>query len=80
MLDLAYGAVRLGGLYPCAYNAANEVSVAAFLDRKIGFLDITRIVEFVLQKDWGGEAADLASILEADAAARGFALSRIKTL
>jgi 1-deoxy-D-xylulose-5-phosphate reductoisomerase len=73
MLPLAYGAVRAGGLYPAAYNAANERAVAAFLANEAGFLDIPRIVEYVLSKDWHKPGEDLASILEADQRARGWA-------
>lgn len=73
MLSLAREAVLRDGLYPCAYNAANEVAVAAFLKREIGFLDIPRIVAYVLDKDWGGEPADIAPVLEADTRARTIA-------
>ena len=48
-LDLAYRAIRRGGNLPCALNAANEVAVAAFLDGKIGFLDIADVVETAMQ-------------------------------
>ena len=47
-LRLAREALGLGGLAPTVLNAANEVAVAAFLARRIGFLDIARIVEDVL--------------------------------
>jgi 1-deoxy-D-xylulose-5-phosphate reductoisomerase len=80
MLGLAYEAARQGGLYPCVYNAANEIAVTAFLDRRIGFLDIPRIAGAVLNKKWDDEGSDLDAVLEADAQARSFALSYIKTL
>jgi 1-deoxy-D-xylulose-5-phosphate reductoisomerase len=70
MLPLAYEAVRAGGLYTLAYNAANEAAVALFLKGKIGFMDIPRITENVLQKDWRGEADCLERILDADKRAR----------
>ncbi|MCL2175473.1 MAG: 1-deoxy-D-xylulose-5-phosphate reductoisomerase, partial [Treponema sp.] len=70
MLDLAYTAAKSGCLYPCAYNAANEIAVAAFLEKKIGFLDIPRITENVLQADWSGEPQNLDVILKADNEAR----------
>ena len=44
-LALAYRAMTEGGSMPTVYNAANEKAVALFLDRKIGYLDITRIIE-----------------------------------
>ena len=48
MLALAREAGERGGTYPCAFNAANEVAVAAFLDGRIGFLDIAALVERTL--------------------------------
>ena len=44
-LNLAIGSMRSGGLAPTVLNAANEIAVQAFLDRRIGFLDIPRVVE-----------------------------------
>ncbi|MDR0502622.1 MAG: 1-deoxy-D-xylulose-5-phosphate reductoisomerase [Treponema sp.] len=70
MLRLAEEAVRKNGLYPCAYNAANETAVAAFLEKKIRFTDIPRVTEQVLQADWANEAQTLETILKADADAR----------
>lgn len=49
-LALAFEAMKLGGNAPCALNAANEVAVDEFLKDRIGFLDITRIVEECLNK------------------------------
>ncbi|MDR2516491.1 MAG: 1-deoxy-D-xylulose-5-phosphate reductoisomerase [Spirochaetaceae bacterium] len=48
LLPLAFEAVAHGGAWPILYNAANEAAVAAFLAEKIGFLDISRVVEYVL--------------------------------
>ncbi|MDR0668511.1 MAG: 1-deoxy-D-xylulose-5-phosphate reductoisomerase [Treponema sp.] len=76
MLPLAYEAARLGGLYPCAYNGANEEAVAAFFQGRAGFLDIPAIVRYVLDQDWGGELT-LESIMEADGRSRNIAASRI---
>jgi 1-deoxy-D-xylulose-5-phosphate reductoisomerase len=78
MLGLAYEALRRGGTYPCVYNAANEVAVAAFLKHEIGFLEIGRITGYVLGGDWKDGAADIASVLETDTAARAMAASYIK--
>jgi 1-deoxy-D-xylulose-5-phosphate reductoisomerase len=72
LLPLAYTAARLGSLYPVAYNAANEIAVDLFLRERIGFLDISRTVESVLQNDWTGELT-LESIWEADSKARKLA-------
>jgi 1-deoxy-D-xylulose-5-phosphate reductoisomerase len=73
MLRLAYDALKAGGLYPVAYNAANEVAVAKFLKDEIGFLDIPRLVETALQKDWNAAPDTLAAITAADKRARAYA-------
>lgn len=49
-LALAYKACSEGGSMPTVFNAANERAVAKFLDRKIGFLDITDIIEYCMEK------------------------------
>jgi 1-deoxy-D-xylulose-5-phosphate reductoisomerase len=72
LLPLAYQAARLGGLYPCVYNGANEAAVEAFFAGNAGFLDIPRIVGYVLNKDWSG-VLDMESIREADNRARDLA-------
>jgi len=50
-IALAYDALRLGGSAPCALNAANEIAVEAFLNCKIGFLNIADTVKYVLNKE-----------------------------
>jgi 1-deoxy-D-xylulose-5-phosphate reductoisomerase len=70
MLALAREAGQRGGTYPCVYNAANEVAVAAFLEGRIGFLDIAALVEGVLGEVDGAPATDLEDLREADARAR----------
>jgi len=70
MLALAREAGERGGTYPCAFNAANEVAVAAFLDGRIGFLDIAALVEDVLGHVDGAAARDLDELREADRRAR----------
>jgi 1-deoxy-D-xylulose-5-phosphate reductoisomerase len=71
-LNLAIGSMRSGGLAPTVLNAANEIAVQAFLDRRIGFLDISRVVGATLEKDVAsnGVANDLESVLGTDARAR----------
>ncbi|OED35094.1 1-deoxy-D-xylulose-5-phosphate reductoisomerase [PVC group bacterium (ex Bugula neritina AB1)] len=49
-VDLCYEACRLGGTYPVALNVANEVAVDAFLKEKIGFLDIVKLIQDILDK------------------------------
>ena len=70
LLALAREAGERGGTYPCAFNAANEVAVAAFLDGRIGFLEIASRVAEVLERVDGGAARDLDDLREADARAR----------
>src|SRR3954462_2297490 len=70
MLALARAAGEKGGTYPCAYNAANEVAVAAFLEGRIGFLDIATSVEDALSRVDGAPARDLDELREADRRAR----------
>jgi 1-deoxy-D-xylulose-5-phosphate reductoisomerase len=70
MLPLAREAGIKGGTYPCAYNAANEVAVQAFLEGRIGFLDIASAVEDVLARVDGAPARDLGELVEADSRAR----------
>ena len=54
-LRLARAALRAGGSAPNVLNAANETAVAAFLDRRIGFLDIAAVVDAVLERTAGGQ-------------------------
>jgi 1-deoxy-D-xylulose-5-phosphate reductoisomerase len=70
LLALAREAGERGGTYPCAYNAANEVAVQAFLEGRIGFLDIAAAVEDVLARVDGASARDLGELVEADRRAR----------
>jgi 1-deoxy-D-xylulose-5-phosphate reductoisomerase len=73
LLALARDAGERGGTYPCAYNAANEVAVAAFLDGRLPFLGISEVVEETLAAVDGVHARDLDGLVEADAAARALA-------
>jgi 1-deoxy-D-xylulose-5-phosphate reductoisomerase len=70
MLALARRAGEQGGTYPCAYNAANEVAVAAFLDGRLPFLRIADVVEETLAAADGAGARDRDDLVEADANAR----------
>lgn len=65
-LTLAREAARKGGSWPTVLNAANEISVHAFLDGKIRFTDIARIIEKTLSKHRDSGRLTLAAILEAD--------------
>jgi 1-deoxy-D-xylulose-5-phosphate reductoisomerase len=70
MLDLAREAGEKGGTYPCVFNAANEVAVAAFLEGRIAFLEIADVVADALARADGAPARDLADLVEADRAGR----------
>ncbi len=72
-LALAYQALRAGGTAPAVLNAANEVAVAAFLERRIPFLAIPRLIEAVLGVLPASPVEVLDDVLAADAAARAAA-------
>jgi 1-deoxy-D-xylulose-5-phosphate reductoisomerase len=74
-LALALEAGRAGGTMPAVLNAANEVAVAAFLDGRISFDDIPRIVERVMDAHTTGAALDLETVEAADRWARTRAAS-----
>ena len=73
LLALARAAGERGGTSPCAYNAANEVAVAAFLSGRVGFNAIADIVAGVLDRVDGAQARDLDDLVSADADARRLA-------
>jgi 1-deoxy-D-xylulose-5-phosphate reductoisomerase len=77
LLALARDAGERGGTYPCVFNAANEVAVAAFLDRRLPFLGIADVVEAALDAADGAPARDLAELVEADIQARMIAERRL---
>jgi 1-deoxy-D-xylulose-5-phosphate reductoisomerase len=72
-LRLAYDAFREGGTMPAAMSAANEVAVEAFLTRRIGFMDIPRLIAATMQSHKTEPCQSIEAILEADASARLFA-------
>jgi 1-deoxy-D-xylulose-5-phosphate reductoisomerase len=69
-LQLAYDALASAGSAPAILNAANEVAVQAFLDGRIGFMQIPQIIDQTLNDTQSNAIASLADVLEADAAAR----------
>ncbi len=69
-LALAYRALRTGGTYPAALNAANETAVGAFLGEQIRLTDIPRVIERVLDQHERREVTDLEVVLTTDRAAR----------
>ncbi len=79
-LELAYEAGRSGGTAPVALNAANEVAVAAFIENKICFNDLPKVIEKVLHKHHTGNNPSLENILDTDGEARTQAQNVIKKL
>lgn len=77
-LALATEALYKGGNMPCVLNAANEIAVFAFLRNRIGFLDITAMVEQTLEKIAFIETPTLDEYFETDGEARNFAASLIQ--
>jgi len=73
LLALARSAGERGGTYPCAFNAANEVAVAAFLEGRLPFLGIAATVEETLAEVDGAPARELSELVEADREARRLA-------
>jgi 1-deoxy-D-xylulose-5-phosphate reductoisomerase len=78
-LRLARQALRAGGGAPVVLNAANEIAVQAFLDGRIGFLDIAAIVESCLDRVNAGAAADLEEVAVADQSARAEARRQVES-
>ncbi len=76
-LALAIEALHKGGNLPCILNAANEIAVYAFLRNRIGFLDMTEVVEQTMQKMPFIEKPTLEQYFESDGEARSFAASLI---
>lgn len=77
-LVLATEALYKGGNMPCILNAANEIAVFAFLRNRIGFLDITAVVEKTMEKISFIENPTVEDYLESDAEARSYAATLIQ--
>jgi len=78
-LKLAYEAAEAGGAKTVALNAADEVAVAAFLDRRVGFEDIPRIIKQVLNETSARHPESINEVLQMDAEARRLAAEMIGT-
>ncbi|HET8966660.1 MAG TPA: 1-deoxy-D-xylulose-5-phosphate reductoisomerase [Candidatus Acidoferrum sp.] len=79
-LRLAREAMKKGGAWPCALNAADEVAVAAFLERRISFLAIAEVVESVLARTPRVKIEKMDDVLAADAEARRIAREEVNRL
>ena len=79
-LRLAREAMKKGGAWPCALNAADEVAVAAFLEHQISFLGIAEVVEAVLSRTARVRIEKMDDVLAADAEARRVAKEEVSRL
>jgi 1-deoxy-D-xylulose-5-phosphate reductoisomerase len=77
-LKLAREAMRKGGAWPCALNAADEVAVAAFLERRLPFLGIPEVIEKVLSRTPRMRFSSIADVLGADVEARRMAKEEVE--
>lgn len=76
-LQLAYDAMRIGGTAPCVMNAANEIAVQAFLEDRIGFLEIPTLIEGMMESMEIIQQPTLEDFIEIDRATRAKALEGI---
>jgi len=79
-LRLAREAMRKGGAYPCALNAADEIAVSAFLEQRLPFLGIPEVIEGVLSRTARGRLERIEDVLTADAETRRLAQEEITKL
>jgi 1-deoxy-D-xylulose-5-phosphate reductoisomerase len=79
-LRLAREALRKGGAWPCAFNAADEIAVAAFLDRRLAFSSIARVIERVLHDTPRVRFGSIADVLDADREGRRKATEEVARL
>lgn len=79
-LGLAYESIKIGGSMPTVLNAANEIAVEAFLDKKVHFTEISQILEKVMNKHNTVDNPDLDEVLEVDKWARALASNVIGRL
>ena len=76
-LRLAREAIKKGGAYPCALNAADEIAVSAFLERRLPFLGIPEVIEGVLARTPRVKLEKMEDVLTADAEARRIAQEEV---
>ena len=76
-LRLAREAMRKGGAYPCALNAADEIAVSAFLEQRLPFLGIPEVIERVLSRTPRGRLERMEDVLTADAETRRIAQEEV---
>jgi len=79
-LDLAYSAMNKGGNMPCILNAANEIAVEAFLKDQIGFLEMSDLIEFCMDKVSYLTKPNIQDYVETNIETRVLANERVKSL
>jgi 1-deoxy-D-xylulose-5-phosphate reductoisomerase len=79
-LRLARQALKKGGVYPCALNAADEIAVAAFLERRLPYPGIPEVIERVLARTGSVKLASMVDVLTSDAEARRVAQEEVRKL
>jgi 1-deoxy-D-xylulose-5-phosphate reductoisomerase len=79
-LGLAYAALKAGGTLPVVLNAANEIAVSAFLDHKLGFMAIPRVIQKAMQAHESEPVSTLQVVRQADAWAREYARDAVREL
>ena len=79
-LKLAFDAGNLGGNAPCILNASNEIVVNAFLKEKIGYLDMTKVIEESLNKIPYIASPNLEQLIETDLITRKYTLEKINKI
>jgi 1-deoxy-D-xylulose-5-phosphate reductoisomerase len=79
-LRYARNAMLAGGWTPAVFNAANEIAVNAFVQKKISFLEIPEIIDYTMQQCPTEDSPSLEAILQADTQARELATERVKSL
>ncbi|MCU4156378.1 1-deoxy-D-xylulose-5-phosphate reductoisomerase [Carboxylicivirga sp. A043] len=77
-LDLAYQAMKKGGNMPCVLNAANEIAVDGFLKQKIGFVEMSDVIEKTMMRASTMEKPSLDDYIQSNAEARAIAEEIIK--
>ena len=77
-LRLAREAMKKGGAWPCALNAADEVAVAAFLEGRLKFLGIAEVIEGVLERTAKTKFTSMEDVVAADAEARRVAKEEVE--
>ncbi|MGP1440263.1 MAG: 1-deoxy-D-xylulose-5-phosphate reductoisomerase [Treponema sp.] len=80
LLRLGFEVAKKQSAYPIAFNASNEIAVAKFMERKISFLDVSKIVCEVLQKDWKEKVCDIAQVYAIDGRVREVTEKVVKCL